>query len=105
MSRYLLFIYRFYLLLYRFFLSDTFGDTWDTAQFFVYDIYKNYKKYTPDCNHNPLVAKYCFNPMKAKDGDTVTASVIGFKPDFHWEVLSSYLKYYVYNNIIFDILN
>lgn len=70
----------------RFFLADTFGDHWDTANFFAYDSYTHYQKLTPDCAHDPLFHKYCFNPQTANDGDTVSATVIGFKPDNFWEV-------------------
>jgi len=70
----------------KFFLSDTFGDHWDTANFFAYDSYTHYQKLSPDCAHDPLFHKYCFNPLTANDGDTVSATVIGFKPDNFWEI-------------------
>ena len=75
-----------YVIFYSFVLADTFGDGWNTANFFYYDSYGNYAKKTSYCEDNVVVDKYCFNPQTSRVGDTVNATVFGFKPDNAWEV-------------------
>eukprot|EP01041_Mallomonas_annulata_P042121 gene42121-biopygen5602 len=71
----------------HFILADTFGDGWDTAQFFMYDQYGKYDTKVSSCEQNVVLDEYCFNPQSAIVGDTVNATVFGYRPDHPWEIL------------------
>jgi len=70
-----------------FVLADKFGDGFGSANFILYDSYGQSETVTPTCDSNPIVAQYCFDPLTARDGDTVSGTVFGFKPRFAWEIL------------------
>ena len=75
----------------RFILADTFGDGWDSAQFFMYDYKGTYSTATSTCSHNVVTKKYCFDPQNTTIGATLNATVFGFLPDDPWEVCSMYV--------------
>jgi hypothetical protein len=56
------------------------------------------------CGKGLAVEEYCFDPKTAKNGDTVAATMNGFKQDHPWEVtrhLSNLiLSLIIYSNII-----
>ena len=74
------------LLFNSFYIADKFGDGWDTALFFVYDTHGYYRTTAPKCLQEPTYLYYCFDPMTAITGDSVTAAVYGFNPEAPWEV-------------------
>ena len=85
-------------------LADTFGDGWDTANFFYYDSYGKYNMKTSSCEDNVVLDEYCFDPQTAKVGDTLNATVFGFQPDNPWEVLISLQYIHVKTKIILKMM-
>ena len=77
-------------------MADTFGDGWDTAQFFMYDSYGWYNSDTSTCSQNVVTKKYCFDPQNTTVGTTVNATVFGFLPDNPSEVRGQWCVGVVY---------
>ena len=65
---------------------DTFGDGFGSANLYLFDSKQYYEKYAPNCEENPIMIEYCFDPNTMDDGHTLTATMSGLDPDHRWEV-------------------
>ena len=52
----------------------------------MYDSMGHYEKAAPDCEHNPRLIEYCFDPSKAVNGVTLTATLLGINVPYNREV-------------------
>jgi len=68
-------------------LTDTFGDGWDTASMFLYPSDGTAASMiTLPCGTTSSIAKFCFHPEINKDGDYVVIGIMGYNPQFSWEI-------------------
>eukprot|EP01041_Mallomonas_annulata_P006704 gene6704-13588_t len=68
-------------------LFDTFGDGWDSVKLEILGKKEIHRTYAPDASHNPRRdVKYCFDPARSKNGDTVLVGVNGVKRRHTWKI-------------------
>ena len=67
-------------------VADKFGDFPSNTMLFIHDSRGIYKSLTPNYDLNPVYNEYCFDVRTAREGDSVSLLVIGFKIQFFTEV-------------------
>ena len=73
-------------------VADKFGAWWRSAYLFGFDSLGKYFSYQPTCGMNPVYGDYCFDCNTAKDGDSVTILVHGYKVPYSPQVTN--LQFY-----------
>jgi len=69
-------------------LLDSFGDGWDRVRLVVYPSGGDRKHYwySPPCGVGYSYEQYCFDESYNEDGDYVIVKILGFAPDYDWEI-------------------
>mmetsp|Transcript_14450 Transcript_14450/g.14547 ORF Transcript_14450/g.14547 Transcript_14450/m.14547 type:complete len:669 (+) Transcript_14450:1-2007(+) len=70
-----------------FILANTFGDGRGCSGLYVFDECGYYSVVKSSCGVMYAATEYCFDPLVAEDGDTVSGTVFGYNTMFPWETL------------------